>query len=71
MMPTGDIGREMDGHAERAFLYRQKAEELRGMISDMKDQQTRETLESIARGYDQLANVQESLAKADKTIGKP
>lgn len=42
----------MDGHKERAFQYRQKAEELREMIPDMTDDHTRDTLENIARGHD-------------------
>lgn len=49
---------------ERAFQYHQKAEELRAMIADMTDEYTRVTVEKIAAGYDQLARVQESLAKA-------
>jgi hypothetical protein len=59
----------MDRHAEQAFKYRQKAEQLRAMILDMSDQQTRETLEKIAVGYEQLAKVQETLAAADRAIG--
>jgi hypothetical protein len=34
------------------------------------DQRSRDTLEEIAAGYDQLAVVQESLAKADRITGK-
>jgi hypothetical protein len=60
----------MIAHEERAFQYRQKAEELRAMIPDMRDGHTRVTLEKIAAGYDQLARVQDNLAKADKAIGK-
>ena len=59
----------MDRHAEQAFKYRQKAEQLRAMILDMTDQRTRETLEKIAVGYEQLAKVQETLAAADRAIG--
>lgn len=66
MMRRGTIGREMDGHAEQAFKYRQKAEELRAMIPDMKDQHARETLEKLAVGYDQLAKAQDNLARVDK-----
>lgn len=61
----------MNEHKERAFQYRQKAEEIRAMIPDMPDDQTRQTLEKIATGYEQLANVQENLARADKAISKP
>lgn len=61
----------MNGHEERAFQYRQKAEEVRAMIPDMSDDQTRQTLEKIAVGYEQLANVQDNLARADKAVNKP
>lgn len=56
----------MEGHAERASRYRQKAAQLRAMVADMMDQQSRETLERLAAGYEQLAKVQETLAAADK-----
>lgn len=56
----------MNGHKERALQYRLKAEELRAMIPDMKDEQTRDTLENIARGYDRLATIQKHLARTDK-----
>lgn len=61
----------MNEHDKRAFDYRQKAVELRAMIPDMKDRHSRDTLEKIAAGYDQLANVQDSLARADKAHEKP
>lgn len=63
------LGREMGEHAERAFKYRQKAEELRAMIPDMTDYQSRETLAKIAAGYDQLAKVQDTLAAVDRVSG--
>lgn len=59
----------MDGHAQQAFRYRHKAEELRAGIPDVVDRQTRETFEKIAAGYDQLANIQETLAAADRVSG--
>ncbi len=62
MMLRGIMGREMDEHEERAFKYRQKAEEVRAMIPDMNDRNIRETLEKIAADYDILAGVQDSLA---------
>lgn len=63
------LGREMGEHAERAFRYRQKAEELRAMIPEMTDYQSRETLAKIAAGYDQLAKVQDTLAAVDRVSG--
>ncbi len=63
MMLRGIMGREMDEHEERAFKYRQKAEEVRAMIPDMNDRNIRETLEKIAADYDILAGVQDSLAR--------
>ncbi len=53
----------MDGHYEKAIEYRQKAEELRSLLIDMKDQNTRDMLEQIAAGYDRLAAIQENLGK--------
>ncbi len=58
----------MDGHKERALQYRLKAQEVRAMLSDMKDQHARDALEGIAAGYERLATIQENLAKADKLI---
>jgi hypothetical protein len=60
----------MGGHEERARKYRLKAAELRAMLPDMKDQNMRATLAGIAAGYDRLAKIQETLAKADKRSGK-
>jgi RNA polymerase sigma-70 factor (ECF subfamily) len=54
----------------RAFQCQQMAEEVRAMIPDMKDEHTRVTLEKIAAGYDQLARVQESLAKEARPSAK-
>jgi hypothetical protein len=56
----------MDGHTERARLYRQKAAELRETIRDILDQESRDAVEKVAAGYDQLARVQDNLAKADE-----
>ena len=53
----------MNEFDERAFQYRQRAEELRNIIPDMKDSHTRETIERIIRNYDNLADEQEKLAK--------
>jgi hypothetical protein len=60
----------MVGHEDWADEYRQRAEELRATIPDLKDQQTREMIEKVAAGWDQLARVQDNLANADKTIRK-
>lgn len=60
----GTIGCEMDGHKARALKYRLKAEELRSMLPDMKDEQSRKTLERIAIDYDHLAMLQEMLARS-------
>lgn len=64
----GTMGRAMNEHDEHALKYRQKAEELRAMIGDMADDLSRQTLEKIAAGYDQLAKVQDGLAKTNRTI---
>jgi hypothetical protein len=52
----------MNEHAEKAFVYRQRAEELRAMIPDMKDRTYAKILEKIATDYDRLADIQEQLA---------
>lgn len=52
----------MDGHAERALKYRQKAEVLRAMMADFRDRQTHETFKKLAADYERLASVQEMLA---------
>jgi hypothetical protein len=56
------IGREMNEHQKRAVRYRNRAEELRAIIPDMKDPISRETLVKIAADYDRLAETQEKLA---------
>ena len=61
----------MDGHEGRAAQYRDKAAQLRGMLPAMIGDQARDTLERIAAGYDQLANVQDNLARADRATRKP
>ncbi|HEX5279479.1 MAG TPA: hypothetical protein VFW28_05335 [Micropepsaceae bacterium] len=60
----------MVGHTERAAEYRRKAEQLRATIQDVKDQESRDAIEKIAAGYEQLARIQKNLAKADEAIGK-
>lgn len=53
----------MNEHEERAFKYRQKADELRAILPDMKDPLYRKILERIILDYDKLAVAQEKLAK--------
>ena len=47
------------------FVYqcRQRAEELKVVLSEMKDRQTRQIIENIIRDYDRIADIQERLAK--------
>jgi len=52
----------MDEHKERAFLYRQRAEELRAIAEDIKDANNRKVLVQIADDYDRLARIQDHLA---------
>jgi hypothetical protein len=63
-------GREMNEHEERALKYRQKAAELRGMVSGIKNQEGRDAVEKMASNYERLARVQETLAKADEASCK-
>ena len=53
----------MDEHEARAFRYRQRAEELRAILTDMKDEVSCETLVKIAADYDPLADIQDGLAR--------
>jgi len=53
----------MDDHAKMVFIYRQRAEELRVMIPDMKDRMYAKILEKIAADYDRLAEIQERIAE--------
>lgn len=62
---AGDSGIAMDGHGEKAFLYRQRAEELRVMADDVKDRRTREVLLRLAHDYERLAVMQDQLAKTN------
>ena len=55
----------MDGHAEKAFVYRQRAEELRVIAADMKDEANRQILLRIAADYDRLATIQDQLASVE------
>lgn len=61
------IGCEMDAHSEKAFKYRQKAEDIRAMVHDMMDQQSRDSLERIAVSYDELAAIQDNLASSSRS----
>jgi len=56
----------MDGHEERAFMYRQKADELRTVAEGMKDSTNRKMLLKMADDYDRLARIQDHMA-SDKT----
>jgi hypothetical protein len=56
----------MDEHEERAFRYRQRAEELRTITPNMKDETYREILTRIAADYDRLADTHERLAQEDR-----
>lgn len=38
----------MDAHEERALRYRRKTDELRAMLGNLKDKQTRGTVEPLA-----------------------
>lgn len=60
---AGGNGDSMDEYDQRAFQYRQRAEELRAILSDMTDRYCHDTLETIALEYDRLAKVQERLGK--------
>jgi hypothetical protein len=53
----------MDEHTQKAFAYRQRAEELRVTIPDMKDAQARAVLLRIAADYETLAIIQDRLAR--------
>ena len=59
----------MDGHKDRAFTYRQKAEELRAVAPGMKDPENRKMLLKIADDYDRLARIQDHMASDER--GKP
>ena len=61
----------MDEYEERAYQYRQRAEELRAILPDMKDPHTRETVERIIRGYDKLAIAQDRLSQENKANAEP
>jgi hypothetical protein len=52
----------MEGHAERAFVYRQRAEELRVIAADIKDEANHRILLRIAADYERLAVIQDQLA---------
>ena len=56
----------MDGHEERAYMYRQKAEELRVVAIGMKDPENRKMMLKMADDYDRLARIQDHMA-SDKT----
>jgi hypothetical protein len=60
----GGNGIEMNGPAEKAFMYRLRAEELKAMIPDMKDRVYAKILENIADDYYRLADMQEQIAEA-------
>jgi hypothetical protein len=53
----------MDEHTHKAFIYRQRAEELRVMIPDMNDAHARDVFLRIAADYETLALIQDRLAR--------
>jgi len=52
----------MNEHAERAFIYRQRAEELRTIAEDTIASTPREILLKLAADYERLASIQDKLA---------
>lgn len=54
----------MGGHEESALRYRQRAKELAVMLPDVADKLTRETLEKLILDYENLARIQDNLAKS-------
>jgi hypothetical protein len=52
----------MNEHAERAFIYRQQAEELRTIAEDTVAATPREILLKLAADYERLASIQDKLA---------
>ncbi|HEX5279446.1 MAG TPA: hypothetical protein VFW28_05170 [Micropepsaceae bacterium] len=49
----------MNGDDFRAFQYRQRAEELRAILSDMKDPEIRKKIEKLILDYEKLAFIQD------------
>ena len=61
----------MSDYETRAYQYRQRAEELRAILHDMKDPQTREKIEKLVADYDRLAEKQDALARQNSGGAKP
>jgi len=55
----------MNQYETFAFQCRQRAEELRAILPDMKDRYCRETVEKIILNYDNLAAAQEKLSRKE------
>lgn len=49
----------MNEYESRAYQYRQRAEELRAILEDMKDPETREKIEKLILNYEKLASIQD------------
>lgn len=71
LRPSGAGWYQMDDYQRRAFQYRQRAEELRAILSDMTDRYCHDTLETIAIEYDRLAKVQERLGRMNSISANP
>jgi hypothetical protein len=56
----------MDEYADRAQRYRQRADELRAILPDMRDQMCRGTVMKIAEGYDHLTVSQDQLGEESR-----
>jgi hypothetical protein len=52
--------RDNEADVERAKRYRLRAEEVRSIAQDMKQEMTRTTLERVAREYEEMAAVLET-----------
>jgi hypothetical protein len=74
MIPGSWRERNMIDFAERALRYRNRAEEVRSIAQDAKQQKARELLERAARDYDEMAAHMERSAEEERqasTTGAP
>ena len=58
----------MSGDNDTAARYRQRAEEVRLIAQNMKDEQAREILQGVAEDYERMARQRDYTAEIDRRL---
>lgn len=61
----------MDDRKARAFMYRERAEEVRNVAAMVKGEVARKILLQVVADYEELARQQEAMLGADESLARP